>query len=65
MKEYIKPSMMVTLLNTQPLMTNSLTGTNLDGVTIGEGEYTGGHADSRRRRRNDWEDEWDDEEEDW
>lgn len=49
MKAYIKPSIEVTVVEMQPLMDNSITSTaGLNGVTMGEGDFSGGAADSRR-----------------
>ena len=63
-KEYFKPTIMVTMLNMQPLMqNNSVTSVSgLKDVTVADEEFAGGEADSRRRRSV-WDEE--DEEEDF
>ena len=60
MKAYIKPTITETLVELQPLMDgNSVTKvTGLDGVGKGNGDFTGGAADTRRGSV------WGDEEED-
>ena len=48
MKKYIKPNLEVMNIKVQPLMNNSVTtASGLDGVEMGEGDFTGGAADSR------------------
>ncbi len=62
MKKYIKPEVEITIINTQPLLSNSVSSlSGLEGVNTG-GEFSGGSGDSRRGRWDE-EDEWDDE--DW
>ena len=60
-KEYFKPTIMVTMLNMQPLMqNNSVTSVSgLKDVTVADEEFGGGKADSRRRSV------WDEEEEEY
>ena len=59
-KEYITPAIqMVMLSQLQPLA-----GSN-DGPTGGSQQDPGLGGNSSRRRRIDWDDQWDDEEEEW
>ena len=63
-KSYIAPAVMITSINTSQLIMASPTGTNVTGLGVkgDAGEGMEGHS---RRRRNDWDDEWDEEEEEW
>lgn len=63
-KSYIAPAVMITAINTSQLIMASPTGTNVPGLGVNgdAGEGMEGHS---RRRRNEWDDEWDEEEEEW
>ena len=45
-KVYIKPEVQMTEIRIQSLLIGSVSG--LDGVTVGDEDFTGGNADSRR-----------------
>ena len=62
-KTYLSPSTTITNVELQLLNNTSIKGVGGDsGIGMGSGD-TPGTAGSRRRRRNDWDDEWDEEEE--
>ena len=57
MKKYIKPKSFVVIIRTQRLLQNSIRSVDgLDGVGRGEGDYEGGHSDSRSSGF--WDDEY-------
>ncbi len=48
MKTYIKPETEVTVIQFQPMLSNSVTGVSgLDGVTNSDDDFSGGDSDSR------------------
>ena len=59
MKKYIKPNSRVrNILMESLLQAHSITSVKgVEDVTMGEGTFGGGQADSRRRNRWDWDDE--------
>ena len=55
---------MITAINTSQLIMASPTGTNVTGLGV-NGDAGEGMEGRSRRRRNEWDDEWDEEEEEW
>ena len=56
-KTYIEPTLLVHKVVACQMICNSINGvTGLDGVTIGEGNFTGGASDAREASFSD--DEW-------
>lgn len=64
MKRYLKPITNVFSVEMNPLLTNSVgsvTG-DVDDIDVSGNDFEGGNADSRRRHRDVWQDEEDEDE---
>ena len=62
-KEYMTPETLIAQINTKATILITSPGGVTDGSTVGN-EYNGNDVSysRRRRRNNDWEDDWEDEE---
>lgn len=59
-KTYIEPTLLVHKVEACQMICNSVNGVKgLDGVTIGEGNFTGGASEARSSRFSRWEEDED------
>jgi len=57
-KTYIEPTLLIHKVEACQMICNSINSVSgLNGVTMGEGEFTGGASDARRGRFSRWEED--------